>query len=435
MVSENDTDAFSQPIEDIPNHITSLIECAEWQISKLQNDEISNEDCLDDGFLLCDVTTVRKKLRAFQQLFPNVNPYYAIKCNPDAMVVAQLPAFDCASIAELSLAKLQSDKIVYANPQRAEHDLDLALNMFPERCPPLTFDGEEEVRKIHTAWQKHRAASCAAVDPPPLILRLLVPDHDSTVPLGEKFGATLADTIPLVSLATDLSLPVVGVSFHCGSGNHNPQSYVTALEIAKQALDIIKTIVPYEPASGWFVDIGGGFPGRDGVGGESGRFSCQHCIDDDQMETAAKIAEAVKPTLQRLFAEEHVELIAEPGRYFVEAAFILCSRIYRVKIEANGHRHYYIAHGVQGVFKDRLLCNETFTPIPLFQAANVHVEQSESTIHGPSGDFFDTICPFVSLPVLQVGNWLMFDRMGAYTLSIAARSVRPPVLYVQSRFE
>lgn len=437
-MSGDHTQDSSPHVETIPDHVSSLTECAEWQISKLKSTAPSStviEDCLDDGFLLCDLTTVRQKLQAFERMFPNVMPYYAIKCNPDPMVVSQLPAFDCASLAELQLAKRHSQKIVYANPQRAEHDLDMALEMFADSCPPLTFDGEEEVRKIHTAWQKYqRISSVATTKPPPLILRLLVPDHESTVPLGEKFGANLSEAKSLVTLATSLSLPVVGVSFHCGSGNHNPQSYVTALGIAKQALDVIKSLVPEIPENGWVVDMGGGYPGRDGFGGERGRFGSAKEEQEETTETAAQIAEAVNPALKRLFSQDDVDVIAEPGRYFVEAAFILCSRIYRVKTDENGHRHYYIAHGVQGVFKDRVLCDETFTPLPLFPNAEGQVEQSTSTVYGPSGDSFDVICPEITLPVLQVGDWLMFDRMGAYTLSIAARSVRPPVLYVQSNF-
>lgn len=211
------------------------------------------------------------------------------------------------------------------------------------------------------------------------------------------------------------------------------------------------------------LDIGGGYPGRDGIGGDVGRFvGRQHPVGPDtseegestQVETAKHIAEVVTPLLDELFPvhNDHnnvppIQLIAEPGRYFVEAAFALCSRIYRIWVEDdNQHRHYYIAQGVRGLFKDCILCGESFLPIPLVLDkeegkdatnqvdGNKHNEQQEElvpcTVHGPSGEDYDVICRNYKLPVLQVGDWLLFDRMGAYTLSIAARSGRPTVRYV-----
>jgi len=128
------------------------------------------------------------------------------------------------------------------------------------------------------------------------------------------------------------------------------------------------------------------------------------------------------------------------GRYFVEGAFALCSRIYRVDHEGVDKRHYFIAQGVQGVFKDCLLCSEIFVPIPLSlddcSTDDYHNNSSEkdkliqSTVHGPSGEDYDIICRDYPLPLLNIGDWLIFDRLGAYTLSIAARNGRPPVRYV-----
>ena len=123
---------------------------------------------------------------------------------------------------------------VYANPQRAEQELEQALRMFPKDPPPYTFDGPEELHKLHRALQEHMTTGTTAR--PPLLLRLLVPDQDAQVPSGEKFGVPLADIPSLVRTAAELQLPVVGVSFHCGCGNHDPIAYTTAVWMAKEAL-------------------------------------------------------------------------------------------------------------------------------------------------------------------------------------------------------
>jgi len=364
-----------------------------------------------------------------------------------------------------------------------------------------------------------------------MILRILVPDSASSVPLGEKFGAAPESIPTLVHEALDLGLPVIGVSFHCGSGCHDPEAYGTAIRIARDGLDVVDGILKERLGSGskrcTLLDIGGGYPGWDGVGGDVGRFSggvCRQPIclpgdggdeDDEYREegdcsidineekekeeedTTYKISQVVTPLINELFPpatddddddndtgdiNPPLQIIAEPGRYFVEAAFAYCARIYTTRIDdiagddngAGGggkQYHYYIAQGVRGLFKDVLLCGETFTPIPLVvdeeriynhqrsTTTDINTKsytttdddvtemkpkteeedkqsqpQSQvlypSTVHGPSGESFDIVCQECHLPALKIGDWLIFDRMGAYTISIAARNSCLPIRYV-----
>lgn len=386
--------------------------------------------------------------------------------------------FDCASVSEINLAlnssKGEVRRCIYANPQRAEADLVTALSLGVEA---LTFDGVEELKKIRMAhdnrlrsWKEEGTGSVSglAVEattnstaplPPEMILRILVPDTSSSVPLGEKFGAKPTDVAALTEECIDLELPLVGVSFHCGSGCHDPEAFGTAIRLAKEAIDVIDKTKDmrrrkdgvesrvYQKCS--LLDIGGGYPGLDGSGGDLARFcgtdfvdSGESCASPKEVESAHKIAAVVTPLVNRLFpsGESNIRVISEPGRYFVESAFALCSRVYCSRSDAKGRRHYYIAQGVQGVFKDVLLCGEKFCPIPLQWDSHGSPEHNgtiekntelfPSIVHGPSGNDYDTVCDDCLLPHLKVGDWLVFDRMGAYTLSIAAKSGRLPVRYV-----
>jgi diaminopimelate decarboxylase len=111
----------------------------------------------------------------------------------------------------------------------------------------------------------------------------------------------------------------------------------------------------------------------------------------------------------------------------------MVSRIYKKQI-CGTIREYKIAHGVHGVFKDVLLCGESFVPMALPQEDDKGKHELllfPSRVQGPSGDPNDVVCADCQLPDLQVGDWLVFDRMGAYTLSIASRTGRPIVRYVQ----
>jgi len=501
------------------------------------------DDALDDGFVLCDLNVVRNKLLSWHRMFPGVKPYYALKCNPDPIVAAALAAtaaaaaaasddddgpaggvgFDCASLSEIrcALAALglgdgglrsgggggehdgdASDEyeIVYANPQRAEADLAASLRL---GVRAFTFDGAEELYKIRRAYddlvrerqeqarqqQGHQENGGAAAQLPPkpdTILRILVPDQHSTVPLGEKFGVSPSRVRELARLAiAELELPVVGVSFHCGSGNHDPAAFEVAIRLAGDAARVVDSVYDELDGAQHFegggsggtgsdgdgrrrrcrlLDIGGGYPGRDGCGADSGRFSGRTAVartgedkeeEAEEEETAAKIAATVMPVLKELYNYPHgsdsqnpFQVIAEPGRYFVEAAFALCARIYRIRVVDDGEggqqqRHYYIAHGVKSLFKDCVLCGESFLPVPY--RVNEDEDDGDSarsatlvpcTVHGPSGDEeFDVVCRNYPLPPLDVGDWLIFDRMGAYTLSIAARGYQPPIRYVAGAHE
>lgn len=45
-----------------------------------------------------------------------------------------------------------------------------------------------------------------------------------------------------------------------------------------------------------------------------------------------------------------------------------------------------------------------------------------SSVWGPTCDSIDCVCPITQLPVaLQVGDWLGFDNMGAYTICAASQ--------------
>jgi ornithine decarboxylase len=358
---------------------------------------------------------------AWTQMFPTIRPFFAVKCNPDPMITSILgqcgAGFDCASLFEIQLALKSgtTSDIVYANPQRAEQELQHALQL---GIRALTFDGVEELQKI----------KMTATNNPSMILRLLVPDGKSRVPLGEKFGIPLDQVTLLAERAVALELPIIGVSFHCGSGNHDPEAYATAIDLAVQAMEIIKRIQSKDIDCS-LLDIGGGYPGWDGRGGDVGRFvgTANHEVDEQGEVTAANIAEAVIPQIKALDdTHSGISCLAEPGRYFCEGSFILCSRIYRRSI-VDDHYHYYIAHGVEGLFKDVILVGESFTPIPLVEPTD---KLQLSTVHGPSGKDQDVICSSVELPILTVGDWLVFDRMGAYTISIASRNDRPTTRYV-----
>jgi ornithine decarboxylase len=73
---------------------------------------------------------------------------------------------------------------------------------------------------------------------------------------------------------------------------------------------------------------------------------------------------------------------------------------------------------------------------PLGQHGQVK-ETMSSTVFGPTCDGLDVVLRDYPLPKLDNGNWLVFPRMGAYTLCGAANfngihACNPNIFYVES---
>lgn len=319
--------------------------------------------------------------------------------------------------------------IIFANPCKTPAALAFAL---AHGVRTMTFDSTHELHKIAQELLALRdrpnshTTSPFVLPDPELVLRLRVPDEHSDVPLGEKYGAQPEACAALLDTAIALGLTVVGVSFHCGSGSHSAEDFCAAVKLARQAFDLAAS----KGLKLRLLDIGGGYPGWDGL---------TEAQQEEGTLTCRDIAEAVTPLLDELFPAAlngGLTIIAEPGRFFVEGSHVLFAQVCdRRWVDGDGvptsdsstkqRLTYVIGEGVMGCMKDVLLCGESFTPRPLRVASDCSADQSdgvvyESVVVGPSGEASDVIAQGVRLPLLEVGDWVYFTRVGAYTASIAA---------------
>mmetsp|Transcript_7535 Transcript_7535/g.13631 ORF Transcript_7535/g.13631 Transcript_7535/m.13631 type:complete len:213 (-) Transcript_7535:2927-3565(-) len=98
---------------------------------------------------------------------------------------------------------------------------------------------------------------------------------------------------------------------------------------------------------------------------------------------------------------------------------------------------YYLSDGVYGSFNNIMFDHQS--PMPQLstrakQTAEDHgLQNKKSTLFGPTCDSIDVICRDVTLPELDIGSWLYFLNMGAYTMA-AASSFNgfspPPAKYI-----
>lgn len=365
-----------------------------------------------------DLGEVYRQHVRWKALLPRVEPFYAVKCNPDPSVIKLLAdlgtSFDCASMTEIQLVLDSTDvdpsRIIYANPCKQASHIGYASSIGVRM---MTFDNKDELYKIRRI-----------VPDAQLVLRILTDDSKSLCKLGTKFGASLECTGELLATARELGLNVIGVSFHVGSGCFEAQAFGDAVMRAKYVFDQGREY----GYNFTLLDVGGGFPGN---GVEDGI-------------TFPEIAKILAPAIDRYFPPS-VRVIAEPGRYYVSSAFTLAvnvtSRRSVFNSNANGATGgdnpafmYYVNDGVYGSFNCLMFDHATVYPRILCRkgiwcydfntttAINISPEEKEynCSIWGPTCDSIDCIIKQGSLPELQVGDWICFENMGAYTMCAAS---------------
>lgn len=233
-----------------------------------------------------------------------------------------------------------------------------------------------------------------------MILRVRCDAKIAQSMLGDKFGVFPEDAEPLIALARELDINLVGVSFHVGSLCGEPEVFERCISIARQLFDLATQKYGFNMT---ILDLGGGYPGHRG-------------------SSLDQIAAIINTALDRHFPVGcGVEVIAEPGRYYVTSAFTLVTFVHGrrkcINKETNEISYfYYINDGVYGSFMGVVSDHVNATPQLLDQRPG---PLFKCTIWGPSCCGLDRVPTDCSLPVLDVGDWLVFENMGDYTVSMA----------------
>jgi len=374
---------------------------------------------LEDNFYVMDLASVHKLYSAWKAAMPRVHPHYAVKCNNDRAlleVLAVLGAgFDCASEAEVELVMslgVSADRIIFANPCKRPADIR-ALSS--RGIVHSTFDTESELVKLNRWAPESR-----------VLLRIRADDESARCQLGNKFGAEEWEWEKLFTAASALGVPIDGISFHVGSGATDPNAFTYAIELAKKAFEMGQR----HGFNMHILDVGGGF--------------CGGKVDEKGNVDFKGVDKALNAALEDHFPEGSIDglcIIAEPGRFFTETIATLGSLVYGRRSREENSFDYWITDGLYGSMNCLLYDHATVAPRPLLMSGNARTDatpvSSKSTVFGPTCDGLDTVLRDYELPELEVGDWLLFPNMGAYTLCGASKfnginAVDVPTFYVYS---
>lgn len=354
-------------------------------------------------FFVMDMGRVEGLLNSWRINLPNVQPFYSLRCNSDPVLLRLLAeqgdiGFYCTSRndVELALTMVSQDHILYANPVWTRGNLRHACE---NNIGMLVFENESELRRISVT---HPNAS--------LILRVCMnpPLNENAIRVGcEAFEEAPA----LLALAAREGLTVNGISFSIGAGTSSVGIYSHAIGFARRLFSVGASLGHNMVV----LDIGGGFPGYSDATGPS----------------FAQVAEAVSSALLKYFSDAacaNVRIIAEPGRYFAASVFSLITNIIDKRIvdaslvtsdsfdSGSAGFVYQTNEGFYGSFGCRLTAQYEPCCRPLVDVDEDVNSYTYATILGPTLNSIDVVQSIARLPQMEVGEWLLWKDMGAYTL-------------------
>ena len=353
---------------------------------------------------IVDHEKIRKNYREFREKLPDVQAYFAVKANSNPEIIKTMydmgASFDVASFPEFMLVHNNIkhlpekerqdfiwDKIIYANTIKPAE----VLAKLNEYKILVTFDNVEELRKI-----KKHAPDVG------LVLRIRVPNTGSMVELSSKFGAHPGEAVDLIAEAVNLGLGVEGISFHVGSQCNNFDNYSQALNFASSIFKEAELrnyqigFIDKEGKKRKILDIGGGFP-------------VKYTPD---VKSFSALSEILNSEIRRLFPNDDIQVIAEPGRFMVATACTLVTKIIG-KAVRDGKTCYYLNDGVYHTFSGQVFDHQHY-PLHSFKGG----EKKVCATFGPTCDAFDTISLADELPEdLQIDDLLYAENIGAYTIA------------------
>lgn len=335
--------------------------------------------------LLLSRRAVKRNYRSLKAALPGVELFYAVKSNSYTEIIKILAeegsSFDVCTTGEIETVKecgIKAERCIHTHPIKNDLEirqaLDYGIRLF-------IVDNEDELLKFIPYKDKAH-----------LLVRMSIQNPSCLVNLSQKFGISPANTYDLIKKARNKKLTVKGISFHAGSQNENSLKFIEALEYCR---DICwKSAADGSPLE--IIDIGGGFP-----------------INYlKKVPSPAQFCYPVNEYIERYFGKYRV--IAEPGRYLCGESMTLLTKV-KGRALRDGVWWYYIDEGLYGSFSGKMYDHADY-PMSIERAGSMH----RSVLAGPTCDSIDVVYENISLPLLEVGDLLMFDSMGAYTNASAS---------------
>jgi ornithine decarboxylase len=344
-------------------------------------------------FLAIDVDGIRASYERLHAAFESkVDVCFAVKCNPDPVVLRTLAAaganFEIASAAELDLvleAGGDASRVLYSNTVKPGSHIAAT---YAAGVRLFAADSQSEIAKIA------REAPGSGV-----VVRVSVDDTHSRVPLSSKFGAPLGAAVGLLRNAREHDLVPAGLTFHVGSQCTDVTAWakaVTALGPALQSLERMGITLEV-------LDIGGGFPAR----------------YDRPVPAIEEIARYTLTAINQL-PHRPKRIVCEPGRALVAESGVIATTVIG-REQRFGTEWVYLDVGAYNGLMESAQTKGTWAFPLLTSRLDRSERQIRTTITGPTCDSSDTIFFDAAISAeIAEGDRVYIGATGAYTLCYAS---------------
>jgi diaminopimelate decarboxylase len=353
---------------------------------------------------------VRRNYRELRTLldeqYPDSEIHFAAKANFTVEILSVLEEEGCGAEAfancELTAtleAGFDPEDILLTGMYRPQAELEQAMNA---GVTHFLLDNAAEFERV-------AAAADATGTSPRVLLRgnpaMSVPtDPDiATATRESKFGLDIESGRAMAvaeRIVENDRLTLAGVQLHIGSQIEHAEPYATA---AREMLEFAATIRDQTGVEIDILDLGGGFPVP---------------YDGDVPDTRAiigAIGDAVRDTCRELDLSRPT-LFLEPGRRLVGNAGALCGSVGLVK-ETPASTFVVLDAGTNAV--------SSYWPYPIYSLTEGPATETYD-VAGPLCYTGDVVQEGVSLPVLEEGDVVVVDRIGAYSLASASNTNAEP---------
>ncbi|WP_376874939.1 type III PLP-dependent enzyme [Albirhodobacter sp. R86504] len=344
----------------------------------------------DHPVMVVSPSILQSTARRFMKGFPGLVTY-AVKSNPDEMVIQNLVAagvsgFDVASPFEIDLIRrlAPTAALHYHNPVRGRDEIAHAVEA---GVKTWSVDSVSELEKL---IEMVPTADCE------ISVRFKLPVNGAAYNFGAKFGATAELAAQLLKRADEAGF-IPSLTFHPGTQCTDPMAWDAYIRTAREICDAAGVMARR-------LNVGGGFPSHRNEGPAPELEAIFALIDRVAMES---------------FGDTRPALVCEPGRGLIADAF---AHITRVKSLRDGE-HVFLNDGVYGGLAEFPLVSsidriEVFSP----EGQRRIGSPTPRIVFGPTCDSVDRLPGDLMLPAdMEEGDYVLFQGMGAYSMATNTR--------------
>ncbi|EGT51255.1 hypothetical protein CAEBREN_10158 [Caenorhabditis brenneri] len=365
-------------------------------------------------FFVMDVAAIERRLEVLRLILPRVRPNYAVACNADPVLARVLSNnldvnFEVSNSAELELASM------YVEPSRSVFCSHLMTrksikNAAFAGCRTFVVENEKQLTDVTNASPDAE-----------IILAVCLPYFAGEVP----YGCSVEELEEILDMAHLLGANVTGIHLELGV-RATLEDYISALHDARSILNT---------ANDKFLSV---------RHVSLGNLVIPTGPDGTVNEEFITFCDSLNRVISDLF-EPHIHFSASIGRFLVTNAFTLCTNVIgKREMDAKFITNddfddgigfvYQTNDGIFGSFGCKQMdINPLCKPLELGDDTEEKHQLHFGTILGPTLDRTDVAQRLMKSRQLRIGEWLVWEQMGAFTIPVDSEHSVPPVYYYSGK--